>query len=230
MSSFEDSTGSSSRLFLIPYDRSQRGTRTPQAVPASKRYIADRIIFRNRDWECSKKILELALRFDPQDPRTNFYYAQILGGMGKFDMALQHAAKALEVADGESRNFVMVNAGRLRYMAGQYDWVLAHDAKCLELNPAANLAFFYRGLAFGAKGQFQEALVQAKKSTPVSGDAGGVGALALAYANAGQTERAREALEELLRRDAPREHVVAYRIAAAYEVLGERGQALLWLH
>ena len=49
--------------------------------------------------------------------------------------------------------------------------------------------------------------------------------LALAYANAGEKEEAREALNELLQRDARGEHVVEYRIAAVYEVLGERDQA-----
>ena len=53
--------------------------------------------------------------------------------------------------------------------------------------------------------------------------------LALAYANAGQKETARELLNELLRRDARGEHVVEYRIAALYEVLGERDEAFRWL-
>ena len=53
--------------------------------------------------------------------------------------------------------------------------------------------------------------------------------LALAYANAGQKEKAREMLNELLQRDARGEHVVEYRIAAVYEVLDERDLALQWL-
>src|SRR4029077_19853469 len=92
-------------------------------------------------------------------------------------------------------------------------------------------AHFYRSLAFGAKGQSEEALIEAKKAMPdaPSGDAGGIGMLALAYTNAGQKEQARELLNELLRRDARGEHVVEYRIAAVYEVLGERDEALRWL-
>ena len=54
--------------------------------------------------------------------------------------------------------------------------------------------------------------------------------LALAYANAGQKETARKLLNELLQRDARGEHVVEYRIAAVYEVLGDRDDALRWLH
>ena len=49
--------------------------------------------------------------------------------------------------------------------------------------------------------------------------------IALAYANAGQKDKARELLNDLLERDARGEHVVEYRIAAVYEVLGERDEA-----
>ena len=193
--------------------------------------LADQMVARNQDYGCAKKILETALKFDPQNARTNYYYSQILGGIGKFDLAFEYADKAMAVADADSRNFVTVNAGRLRYMAGKYDWVLAHYAKYLEANPNQPLAHFYRSLAFGAKRQFQEALVEAKQSQPAapSGDAGGIGMLALAYANAGQKDTARELLNELLHRDARGEHVVEYRIAAVYEVLGERDEAFRWL-
>ncbi len=194
--------------------------------------FADQVIARNQDYDCAKKILETALKFDPQNALSNFYYSQLISGMGQFELAFQYADKAIALADADTRNQVTINAGRPRYMGGQYDWVLDHYAKYLESNPGNWLAYFYRSLAFGAKGQFQEALVEAKKSMPAApkGDAGGIGMLALAYANAGQKEQARELLNELLQRDARGEHVVEYRIAAVYEVLGERDEAFRWLN
>ena len=190
--------------------------------------LADQVIANNGDYKCAKQILEAALKSDPQNARSNHYYSQLLSGMGKFDLAFQYADKAIAVADADTRNFVLSNAGRPRYMAGQYDWVLT---KYLESNPNAPLAHFYRSLAFGAKGMFQEALDEAKKYQvgERGGDAGGIGMIALAYANAGQREKAHELLSELLQRDARGEHVVEYRIAAVYEVLGERDEAFRWL-
>ncbi len=70
--------------------------------------------------------------------------------------------------------------------------------------------------------------VQAVTELP-AGDAGGIAVLAYANANASQQGKARELLGELLARDARGEHVVEYRIAAVYEALGERDQALEWL-
>lgn len=190
--------------------------------------LGDQILANNHDYRCARKILEAALKLDPQNARSSYYLSQLLSGMGKFDLAFQYGNKAIAFADADTRNFVLSNAGRPRFMAGQYDWVLT---KYLESTPNAPLAHFYRSLAFGAKGMFQEALVEAKKAMPEApkGDAGGVGMIALAYANAGNKEMAREMINELLQRDARGEHVVEYRIAAVYEVLGERDEAFRWL-
>ena len=191
--------------------------------------LADRVMANNGDHKCSRTILEAALTLDPSNARSNHYYSQLLSGMGEFDLAFQYADKAIAVAgDADTRNFVMTNAGRPRYMAGQYDWVLT---KYLASTPEAPLAHFYRSLAFGAKGLFKEALDEAKayQAADRARDAGGVAMIALAYANAGQKDKARELLSDLLQRDARGEHVVEYRIAAVYEVMGERDEAFRWL-
>ena len=192
--------------------------------------LADQVIANNGNYQCARTILEAALALDPQNARSNHYYSQLLSGMGEFDLAFQYADKANGLAaDADTRNLVASNAGRPRYMAGQYDWVLT---RYLAATPDAPLAHFYRSLAFGAKGMFLEALVEAKAYQAVdpARDAGGIGMIALAYANAGQKDKARELLKDLLQRDARGEHVVEYRIAAVYEVLGERDEALRWLN
>ena len=56
---------------------------------------------------------------------------------------------------------------------------------------------------------FTKALDEAKayQASDRGRDAGGVGMIALAYANAGQNDKAREVLSDLLQRDARGEHV-----------------------
>jgi tetratricopeptide (TPR) repeat protein len=97
--------------------------------------LAEQVAGRNQDYECARRILETALQLDPENARTHYEYSQVLGGMGRFDLAFRHADRAMAVADADSRNFVVVNAGRLRYMAGEYDWVLAHYERYLESHP-----------------------------------------------------------------------------------------------
>lgn len=193
--------------------------------------LADQMFLVNRDYACTQRIFDTALRLYPGDAKTHYWYSELLAGMGQFDLAFEHTGKALALADADTRDYVTRNIGRQRYMAGQYDWVIDHYANYLKSKPNFSLAHFYRSLAFGAKGEFDTALVEARKAMPDApkGDAGGIGMLALAYANAGQEAEARELLRELLDRDARGEHVVEYRIAAVFEVLGERDLALQWL-
>jgi tetratricopeptide (TPR) repeat protein len=196
--------------------------------------LVDQVFLANNDYDCAQRILDTALRLEPENPRVHYWMSELLSGIGQFDRAFEHSARALALADADpdTRFFVASNIGRQRYMAGQYDWVIAHYAQILQARPGYWLAHFYRSLAYGAKGEFDTALVEARLAMPDApkGDAGGIGMLALAYAKAGQQDTARELLQELLDRDARGEHAVEYRIAAVYQVLGERDRALQWLN
>lgn len=194
--------------------------------------LADEAFLRTLDYSCAKRIYEVALRLDPGNARTHRLHSDLLSGMGDFPLAFEHADRALTLSEGAMRRNIQLNQGRPRYMAGQYDWVIEHYATYLAANPGATLAHFYRSLAFGAKGDAAQALVEAKRATPKApaGDAGGIAMLAMAYAKAGRESEARELLRELLGRHARRENVVEYRIAAVYEALGERDLALDWLN
>ena len=209
-------------------ERLDKGRQLHPASIDGLHLLADVVLANTHDYLCAKRILEAALSLDPTDARTHHYYSQLLSGMGQFDLAFQHADTAIANADPDTRTFVSRNLGRPRYMAGQYDWVLT---QYMASERDAPLAHFYRSLAYGGLGKFEEALHEAQ--TYMSGDpardAGGVGMVALAYANAGRIESARSLLRELLERDARGEHVVEYRIAAVYAVLGERDEAFLWL-
>jgi tetratricopeptide (TPR) repeat protein len=213
------------------WDNLSAGRRLAPANIDGLHVLADQVIANTGDYQCARTILEAALHLDPHNARSNHYLSQLLSGMGEFDLAFQYADKALKAADADAdaRAFIQTNAGRPRYMAGDYDWVLT---RYLESTPNAPLAHFYRSLAFGAKGMFQQALDEAKKyqAGDRGRDAGGLGMIALAHANAGQSAQARELLNELLQRDARGEHVVEYRIAAVYEALGERDEAFRWLY
>ncbi len=190
--------------------------------------LADLTLRDHHDYACAKSILETALRLDPKNALSNHYYSQLLSGMGEFDRAFQYSDTALAYATADTRATVLNNLGRPHYMAGHYDWVLT---KYYDSDPNAALAHFYRSLAYGGTGLFAKALDEAKayRESDRARDAGGIGMIALAFANAGQQDTARAVLSELLQRDARGEHVVEYRIAAVYAALGDRDEAFRWL-
>ncbi len=230
---------SSQRYLSVPkkiaharaWENLEKGRKLDPANVHGLHALADQAFIATNDYRCAKRILETALRLAPNNARTHRLYAELLSGMGDFDQAFEHADRAVALAEGDERSNLVLNLGRPRFMAGQYDWVLDHYEAFLKESPDTGLAHFYRSLAFGAKGDYEQALVEAKLAQPEApaGDAGGIAMLALAYANAGQPEDARKLLAELLGRDARGEHVVEYRIAAVYEALGERDEALKWL-
>ncbi len=230
---------SSQRYLSVPkkiaharaWENLKKGRKLEPANVYGLHALVDQAFIATNDYRCAKRILETALRLEPNNARTHRLYAELLSGMGEFDQAFEHADRAVALAERDERRNVALNLGRPRFMAGQYDWVLDHYETYLKETPGAGLAHFYRSLAFGAKGEYEQALVEAKLAQPEApaGDAGGVAMLAMAYANAGQPKDARKLLAELLGRDARGEHVVEYRIAAVYEALGERDQALKWL-
>jgi tetratricopeptide (TPR) repeat protein len=229
----------SQRYLSVPVDRAHarafehlaKGRAIDPGNITGLQVLADEAFLRTLDYGCARRILDTAQRLAPDDATTHRLLAELLSGMGEFALAFEHADRALALSEGVTRRNILLNQGRPRYMAGQYDWVLDHYATFLAANPGAGLAHFYRSLAFGAKGDVEQALVEAKLAQPQApvGDAGGIAMLAMAYANAGREKEARELLGELLGRDARGEHVVEYRIAAVYEALGERDAALDWL-
>jgi len=208
-----------------------KGRELDPANVSGLQVLVDQVFLQNLDYACSKRILQAALRLDPANVRTHVLYSELLSGLGEFEQSFEHASQALALSKDLVRRNVLQNLGRPRYMAGQYDWVLEHYEDFLKEYPGNSLAHFYRSLAFGAQGKVEEALVEAKLAQPAApkGDAGGIAMLAMAYAKAGQRDQARELLQELLGRRARGEQVVEYRIAAVYEALGERDQALAWL-
>lgn len=193
--------------------------------------LADEAFLATLDYGCARRILEAALRIEPENVITHRLLAELLSGIGDFALAFEHAERSLALSQGLERRSIRLNLGRPRYMAGQYDWVLAHYEAFLKDYPGTSLAHFYRSLAFGAQGEFARALAEAKLAQPdaPAGDAGGIAMLALAHARAGEAKEARALLDELLGRHARGENVVEYRIAAVYAALGERDAAFEWL-
>jgi tetratricopeptide (TPR) repeat protein len=138
-----------------------------------------------------------------------------------------------ESADPAKRLALAYNSGRLYFIARDYPRVLNRYAALIEANPTSSrnwLAYFYRGLALSAQGDYQQALAEVSKAPPgPDGDAGAVANFARMQVLAGHRAAGEATLQLLLDRDARGKHVVAYQIAAAYEALGNRDQMFRWL-
>lgn len=193
--------------------------------------LGDAAVYQLRDMPCARRMLERAILLDPRNASAQYAYAHLLGSAGEFTKAFAHMEAGLAAADADARVGLLLNSGRIRYMAREPEWVVRHYTDFMARHPdRAWLAHFYRGLAYAELGKFDLALAEQKLATPsTSGDAGGVANLARAYVMAGDTSMGRTTLQVLLDRAARGEHVVHYQIATVYESLGEPEEVFRFL-
>lgn len=197
------------------------------------RGMANVMITYKNDYACAETLLLRILEFEPKNAYIRFEYAILVAAKNKFTEAYNIRETALADADSVTRLRILNNSSRMRFMAHDYDWVIAHcDKMIAKDHPNTNtLAHFYKGLALAEQGKFKQALAEQKLATPsLKGDAGGVANLARAYILAGDNTNGKLALQEVLDRYANGKQVVAYQIATVYEALGDFDNVFLWLN
>lgn len=204
----------------------------PNSTDALRRMADFKLKYQN-DYACAKAILARILAADPKNAGVRNDYAVLLAATTSFKEGFEQVEKMLTNADSLARPGLLDNTARMRYMAHDYDWMIAHSDKVFAKNPAApnGILHFYRGLSLAELGRFEESLAEIRILLPtIKGDAGGVGALARAYIQSGDIENGKLALQELLERHARGEHVVKYQIAGVYEALGDFDNTFYWLN
>lgn len=231
---------SSSRYADVPpalaRERSLAALSTAASLDPDSPYVLERLgdaaVYQMRDMSCARRMLEQAVRLAPTNASAQFAYAHLLGSAGDFKAAFAHMETGLANADTDARVALLLNSGRIHYMAREPEWVVRHYTDFIATYPdRASLAHFYRGLAYAELGRFDLSLSEQQLATPsTSGDAGGVANLARAYVLAGDTVTGRATLQVLLDRAARGEHVVHYQIATVYEALGEPDAVFRYLN
>jgi len=101
--------------------------------------------------------------------------------------------------------------------------------KVIEMDPSFSLAVYYRARCLVQKGEFDKALVDARRAVELSrGSLVTVGGLGYAYAAAGKKDKAREVLNDLTTQS-KRRYVSPYLVATIHAGLGENERAFDWL-
>jgi len=181
----------------------------------------------DHDWEAAEREYQRSIQLNPRYPTAHHWYGGYLSAMGRHDEALRQAEKAREL-DPLS---LIINTwvGLRHYFAGHYEVAIQEYEKALELGPRFAPGHWHLGWALEQTGRYQEAISEAQQAVDISGgNLLYIASLGHAYAIAGDSARAREALERLERESATR-HVAAYHTAVIYGALGETEEAFRWL-
>lgn len=178
------------------------------------------------DWERAEEEFRRALELDPDYVTARYWYAEFLAHLGRTDEALAQAGRAQRLDPLSLQASATV--GLARYMAGDYRRAVEQLDRTLEEGPQFT-AYLYGGLARSQLGEHREAVVLMEEGLERFGSIPTMRALTgYVFARAGEEERARELLEELLEQ---RESGYVYPIdlAAVQVGLGSREEALRWL-
>ena len=170
--------------------------------------------------------LKKALALNPNLADAHLFLSTHYAFMNRWTECVAEIEKAIQL-DPLSVD-TLVTAGTWFLYAGRLDQAIHCLEEGLEFDPSNSFALENLGLAHIQKGMVSEGLdevkraVNARKTLIVYSD------LAYAYVSAGQPEKAREILAELLK-PADGTPVPSTTIAGIYAVLGEKEKALDWL-
>jgi serine/threonine-protein kinase len=179
------------------------------------------------DWASSESDFRRAIDLDPNNADAHRGYAHLLSNTGRHEQALAEVEKAR----GLDPLSLITNTlqGQFLHSAGHDEEAGRSFEKALELDPNFWVAHIDLANVLIEKKMYAQALTHlAKASEQARGNAQSLSLTAYTNALAGQPQRARALLQDLIRMST--EHYVPpYYLATAYSGLGERQQALDWL-
>ena len=182
------------------------------------------------DFAGAEQSYRRAIELNPNSAIAHYRYAfNLLSGLQNDD-AIREMRRAQEL-DPISLPINTTLAGCLLY-AGQYDEAIKYSKLALEVDPQFGLARSNLGEAYEWKGLHNEAAAEFLKLSEQRGFRlyGKLG-LALVYARSGRQDEARRLLGEVKSQFTSEEafYDLPLQIAAIHAVLGEKGQAFVWL-
>ncbi|HEY9139836.1 MAG TPA: tetratricopeptide repeat protein [Bryobacteraceae bacterium] len=179
------------------------------------------------DWAGAKRELDRAVELNPNDASAHDWLSHYSIAMRQFDASLAHSKTALEIDP--------LNPLRRAHMvwhlllSRRYDDVIGQGRQLLQEAPNLIGLLAFLGRAYEGKEMLPDAIAAFQKAVDAEpGSFEALGNLGHAYAVAGQHDKARAVLEQLLSRS-KREFVSPEILGMIYCGLNDRERAMDWL-
>ena len=182
--------------------------------------LAERYLYTEWDFPATERSLKRAMDINPNIPSVHYTYGWYLALLNNVDEASAEMKKAIEIDPTDQ-----VSQGYLAWLYlyySRFDDAINEGRKLLQLQSDSTLAFYLIGSAYAEMGMYYEAIEMHKKGLAIS--SGYESGLGIAYARAGQKEKALEIvakMEKLLD-----QWWYAWGLAEVYATLGEKQKAL----
>jgi len=182
--------------------------------------LADYYLYYEWDFAAAEKSLKHAMDLNPNIPSVHYLRGWILTLSNKIDEAAVEMKKAIEIdpTDLTSQNYL----AWLYLYFGRFEEAMTEAKKTFLLDPNDVLALYLIGSAYAEMGMYFEAIETHKKGLAIS--PGYESGLAIAYARAGQRDKALEIAATLEKYND--NWMYAWSLAEVYAVLGENAKAI----
>ena len=180
------------------------------------------------DWAGAEREFRFAIALNPSYPLARIWYAMYLYLLLRFDEAVVEARRAQQLDPVSS--LVNTFAGSAYFFAGRIEEAIASWQKALELDPSYSHASLALARYHVTQGMYPQAIAELQKALifnqrqPLL-----LGALALAYARAGQREEALKLVSELHRIEAEEPGYSPFGMIWAYAGLGDKERTFAYL-
>jgi serine/threonine-protein kinase len=182
--------------------------------------------FYDYDWPGAESEFKQAIKLNPGYAYAHHWYGHYLIAMGRFEESKARMERAREL---DPLSLVLnTGVGLAYYYAQQYDAAIEQYQKTLALEPGFLFAQMFLGIAYEQKGLRAEAIAELEKAAQAHDNPQAIAALGYVCATSGQTDRARELVDDLVER-ARHGYVSPYEIAVIYSGLGDTDEAITWL-
>ncbi|MDR3698308.1 MAG: protein kinase [Candidatus Sulfopaludibacter sp.] len=181
-------------------------------------------LYRQWDWGGSEEALTRAIELNPNYAGAHANYALLLTCGKRFEQAIVEVNRGAELDPLSSVH--PATLGYVYYQARQFDRAIAQLGKALAADGRSPQAYFYRGTANIAVARFDRAIADFDAGLKLSpGNGGAIADQGMAYARAGNRDKAREAIA-IIEKLAKQSYVSPYLLASPYLGLGEEERAL----
>jgi tetratricopeptide (TPR) repeat protein len=184
--------------------------------------LAARSLYTDWDFAATKRYLKYAMELNPNIPMVHYHYGWFLMLSNNVDGAIAEFKRSIEIDPIDAA--YTCNLAGLYLWIGRYREALAEARKGLELNPKYALGFWVMGSAYAEMDMYNEAIETHKKGLAISPE--WESGLGVAYARAGQREKALEVAAELKKNN---DKWYTWGIADIYTALGDYEKAIYWI-
>jgi TolB-like protein/Flp pilus assembly protein TadD len=179
------------------------------------------------DWEGLERDFQRAIELNPAESIVYYWFGEFLMSMGRPHDAIAVMQKAFE-ADPLSA-VIGASLGMILYLARRYEDAVTVLHHVQEISPEHFLPHMRLGLVRIQRGEYQGAVQEIETAVHLADrSTETLAALAMAWAGAGQRERA-QAIADDLEAHRKERYVLPYNFAKIYAVLGDIERAFAWL-